>query len=237
MVNYYDILEIVRTATDAEIKKAYRKLALKWHPDKNSNSVEATNRFKKISEAYQVLSDEKQRKLYDQKLNREARQKSASGRSHHASSRRRTTTTSSPFADDMFTFKTADQLFREFFKADHFNKDFQNIFAGFPKSSLFGQNIVGESRRQAAAANGKEPRNFMSFMFDPFTDISAPVLSPAAGSGKPKKSVYSVTNFTSGGKVVTKKIVMENNVETTYQYEDNELVKKTVKTLTNIVAK
>lgn len=58
MVDYYKILDVTKVASDAEVKKAYRKLALKWHPDKNPNNLEEANlRFREISEAYEVLSD------------------------------------------------------------------------------------------------------------------------------------------------------------------------------------
>ena len=65
MNNYYDILNIKKNANENDIKKAYRKLALKWHPDKNNNSNESQEKFKEIAEAYHVLSDKNKRKQYD----------------------------------------------------------------------------------------------------------------------------------------------------------------------------
>ena len=54
-VDYYKLLQVDKSATDDELKKAYRKLAIKWHPDKNpTNKKEAENKFKQISEAYEV---------------------------------------------------------------------------------------------------------------------------------------------------------------------------------------
>lgn len=64
-LEYYEVLEITRSADAAEIKKAYRKLALQYHPDRNQGDKEAEEKFKAINEAYQVLSDEQKRATYD----------------------------------------------------------------------------------------------------------------------------------------------------------------------------
>jgi molecular chaperone DnaJ len=63
--DYYEILGVSKTASDDELKKAYRNLAKKFHPDKNKGNKEAENKFKEISEAYAVLSDKEKRSQYD----------------------------------------------------------------------------------------------------------------------------------------------------------------------------
>jgi len=63
--DYYKILGVERNAGEDDIRKAYRKLAMKYHPDRNPNDKEAEERFKEINEAYQVLSDSKKRAHYD----------------------------------------------------------------------------------------------------------------------------------------------------------------------------
>ncbi len=66
MANYYDILGVKKTDSEEVLKKAYRKLALKYHPDRNKDDPAAEAKFKEISEAYAVLSDEGKRRQYDQ---------------------------------------------------------------------------------------------------------------------------------------------------------------------------
>lgn len=104
MSEYYDILGLTKNATDNEIKKAYRKLAMKYHPDKNPNNPEAEQKFKEISEAYSVLSDEEKRKIYD-KYGKEGLQNNGG-----------------------MNFN-ADDIFKHFFGS--FGDPFENMFGGF----------------------------------------------------------------------------------------------------------
>jgi molecular chaperone DnaJ len=64
--DYYNLLGVARNSSEAEIKSAYRKLAMKYHPDRNPGNKEAEERFRRINSAYEVLSDLKKRQLYDQ---------------------------------------------------------------------------------------------------------------------------------------------------------------------------
>ena len=103
------------SATDKDIKKAYRKLAVKWHPDKNPDDPEgAGEMFKLIGEAYETLSDPQRRKEYD--LMRSGGGRRAGGRSHH-----------SDFFDHEFTHSRAFDIFNQFFaEMDNFHDDFFN---------------------------------------------------------------------------------------------------------------
>ncbi|MGB7926086.1 MAG: DnaJ domain-containing protein, partial [Pyrinomonadaceae bacterium] len=63
--DYYEVLGLTRTASDQEIKGSYRRLAVRYHPDKNPGDEKAEEKFKEAYEAYQVLSDPEQRRRYD----------------------------------------------------------------------------------------------------------------------------------------------------------------------------
>src|ERR1044071_1196532 len=63
--DYYEILGVTRTATEVELKQAYRRLAVQYHPDKNPGDKEAEEKFKEINEAYQILSQAEMRSRYD----------------------------------------------------------------------------------------------------------------------------------------------------------------------------
>src|SRR5210317_433194 len=64
--DYYDVLGVSKNATEAELKKAYRRLAMKYHPDRNQGDSKSEENFKEAKEAYDVLSDERKRAAYDQ---------------------------------------------------------------------------------------------------------------------------------------------------------------------------
>ncbi|CAI9785584.1 unnamed protein product [Fraxinus pennsylvanica] len=77
--SYYEILQVPKGASDEQIKRAYRKLALKYHPDKNQGNEEANKRFAEINNAYEVLSDGEKRSIYDRYGEEGLKQHAASG--------------------------------------------------------------------------------------------------------------------------------------------------------------
>ncbi|XP_041662988.1 dnaJ homolog subfamily B member 2 isoform X2 [Cheilinus undulatus] len=147
MVDYYNVLGVSKTATQEEIKKAYRKLALKWHPDKNpDNKEEAEKKFKELAEAYEVLSDQSKRKEYDRFGTDRMRQTGSSG---------------SDFAPGFnFTFRNPDDVFREFFAGQDPFASFFEDFSSFGGSS----SRLGPSRFFSFPSAGVDFTSFSSSM-------------------------------------------------------------------------
>lgn len=105
MADYYKILKVSKNAPVEEIRRAYKKLALKWHPDKNpNNQTEANRRFREISEAYEVLSDSKKRKMYDKYGKNFNKAQPDSGNDFFSFG-----------GFDHFNFRDPEEVFREFF--------------------------------------------------------------------------------------------------------------------------
>ncbi|XP_040609205.1 dnaJ homolog subfamily B member 2 isoform X3 [Mesocricetus auratus] len=124
MASYYEILDVPRSASADDIKKAYRKKALQWHPDKNPDNKEfAERKFKEVAEAYEVLSDKHKREIYD-RYGREGL--TGAG-----------TAPSQPETGGMgpgftFTFRSPEEVFREFFgSGDPFSELFDFSSSSF----------------------------------------------------------------------------------------------------------
>ncbi|CAI4213795.1 unnamed protein product [Parascedosporium putredinis] len=111
----YDQLSIKPNATSDEIKKAYRKAAMKWHPDKNKNSPEAAEKFKECSQAYEILSDPEKRKIYDSSFS------GTGGMPQGFSFSTSGGSGSFPFGQGGsggYTFRSAEDIFADFSRSD-----------------------------------------------------------------------------------------------------------------------
>ena len=160
MVDYYTTLEVPKNASASDIKKAYRKLALKWHPDKNPNCQdEATKRFKEISEAYEVLSNERKRSVYD-KYGKEG----LTPPGNSSGGGRRRPREGEEEGEDIygfpsFAFRDPFDIFREFFGGnDPFSDMFHEPFDPFADMMMGGM-MSGVGRRHHGGHRGLVIRN------------------------------------------------------------------------------
>ncbi|XP_077347270.1 dnaJ homolog subfamily B member 6 isoform X2 [Lithobates pipiens] len=232
MVEYYEILGVLRNSSQDDIKKAYRKLALKWHPDKNpENKDEAERRFKEVAEAYEVLSDPKKRDIYD----RYGKDGLTGGGGGGGGSNY-----DHPF-DFGFTFRSPDDVFRDFFGGrDPFSFDlFEDPFDDFfgnrrghrgsrnrPGGSFFSPfgGFPGFSAGFSPFDSGFTT-SFGSIGHGGFTSFSS---SSFGGSGMGNfKSVSTSSKMINGRKVTTKRIV-ENGQERIEVEEDGQLKSLTI---------
>ncbi|KAG7205159.1 hypothetical protein KM043_018254 [Ampulex compressa] len=220
MVDYYKVLEVQRTATGADIKKAYRKLALKWHPDKNPDNLdEANRRFKEISEAYEVLCDEKKRRVYDQ-YGKEGLQMPGSKRRHDDFD--------SHFAST-FVFRDPEEVFREFFSSAGFDDLFADIHPTNPRR--------GSNRHSPPTINSLSSTSFFGRLFHVpidnffdhanYTPFGTFTNLDGASSGPAVKRTSTSTRFINGKKITVKR-VYEDGKETIMSYENDILKSKTV---------
>ena len=131
--DYYEVLGVDKNATAEELKKAYRKMAIKYHPDKNPGDDEAVKKFREITEAYEILGDEKKRKEYDNK------RKFKNGQENN---KNKNLKNKNNFSDNNFSFG------KEFFKsASEMKEMFENSFnlnkMGKKKAEMEKENIKG----------------------------------------------------------------------------------------------
>ncbi|XP_071873522.1 dnaJ homolog subfamily B member 6 isoform X2 [Bombus fervidus] len=237
MVDYYKVLEVQRTATSGDIKKAYRKLALKWHPDKNPENLEEANkRFKEISEAYEVLIDDAKRRTYDQRLYQKASSRPGRGFTYRSffdspfqryfekkrrvydqygkeglqmpGGKRRHKDDFDPHFTGTFMFRDPEEVFKEFFGGT----SFEDLFSDLTEVGV----RLGPNRHSHPSSSSG---NFTSF--NAFTSFGG-----ASGGGAVKRTSTS-TRFINGKKITTKK-VFENGKETIMSYENDVLKSKTV---------
>ncbi|KAL0241034.1 hypothetical protein GEMRC1_006270 [Eukaryota sp. GEM-RC1] len=144
--DYYDLLGVSRSATDKEISKAYRKLALKYHPDKNPNNPEAEDKFKQIANAYDVLSNPERRRIYDQ-----FGEEGLKGGVHDSS-------TGTPFSGYSFNPDSAWDIFEQFFGG---RSPFSSFFSDdtSPFSAFWHWWIPSHGRLWPAKACRRHPRS------------------------------------------------------------------------------
>ncbi|XP_073401569.1 dnaJ homolog subfamily B member 2 isoform X2 [Dendrobates tinctorius] len=177
MGDYYEILGVPRNATQDDIKRAYRKLALKWHPDKNPDNKElAEKKFKDIAEAYEVLSDVTKRETYDRYGKAGFSGPEPSG-------------SNSRYQGFTYTFRSPEEVFREFFGS----RD--------PFSDFFGPGLLSDEMRHTHSSP------FFTDMFPGSRVYSSFSSFGNSGLSGNVSSVSTTTTIVNGKKITTRRTV------------------------------
>uniref|UniRef100_A0A4W3I2B5 DnaJ heat shock protein family (Hsp40) member B6 n=1 Tax=Callorhinchus milii TaxID=7868 RepID=A0A4W3I2B5_CALMI len=231
MVDYYQVLGVSKNSSPEEIKKAYRKSALKWHPDKNpDNKDEAESKFKQISEAYEVLSDVSKRDVYD-RYGKDGLTNIGGGGQYNSG------------YNFGFTFRNPEDVFREFFGG---RDPFADFFMDDPFDDFFGHRRGRHGVERSRGGGGSFFPGFGGFpAFDPgFTSFSsfgnlgtASFSSSSFGNGGMGnfRSVSTSTKFVNGRKISTKRII-ENGQERVEVEEDGQLRSLTINGVEDVQA-
>lgn len=140
-MNYYEVLNVSENADISEIKKKYRKLAMKYHPDRNLGDKNTTKKFREITEAYEILGDEKKRKEYDYKRKNIQNQRNDKSKNKNFKNK---------FSENNFTFG------KDFFKSA---KEMKGMF-----ESSFKMDKMEEKKARAEKENIRN-------RFDRFFDV------------------------------------------------------------------
>lgn len=247
---YYEVLGVSRSASTDEIKKAYRKLALKWHPDKNLDRREvAEMNFKRLSEAYEVLSDSKKRQIYDQ-VGKEGLT-NGGGNYHHGDGFEGSAGFGFPAdlfgaftgfgghgggASFGFSFRDPQEVFNEFFGS---SDPFADFFSGNNVP-----NQAGGSSSSSNSNNNANNQSSSSMFMDPFGGLFSGFtggggmssmsmqMSSGFGNGANVKRVSTSVKIVNGKKIETKRVV-DNGIETVTVTENGKQINQTQKCLKN----
>eukprot|EP01062_Namystynia_karyoxenos_P066787 TRINITY_DN6071_c4_g1_i1.p1 TRINITY_DN6071_c4_g1~~TRINITY_DN6071_c4_g1_i1.p1 ORF type:complete len:268 (+),score=81.92 TRINITY_DN6071_c4_g1_i1:65-868(+) len=200
--DYYKLLGVGKKATAQDIKRAYRKLALKWHPDKNpDNKEEASEKFREISEAYQVLSDEKARSQYDQFG--KAGLKGGGGGGGFGG------------GGFNFQFKGADDLFKDFFGGEDPFANFAKFFDVTEEEETTGGDGGGGQGKGAGRRKGKgKKRNLAEGLGGMFGDLGS-MFGGGGGQGGHQSSFSFSFSSSSGGQFERTETVIQNGKRVT----------------------
>ncbi|NWH60847.1 DNJB8 protein, partial [Geococcyx californianus] len=213
LMDYYKVLGLQKNASQDDVKKSYRKLALKLHPDKNpNNKEEAEKKFKEITEAYKVLSDPQKRLLYDKSV-KESR--SCRGRS---ATEGRDCSSDSPSA-----FHDYEEIFRDVF--ERMDPSPHVFWDSFSNISENWHGTTGRGRSSSLFSDYM--KSFMPWsLFSPSMQYTSFFAEDSAGS----QSVRSVliTTKVINGKTITIRKIIENGQERTEVEEDGQLKSVTV---------